>query len=66
MNGEVFETWFFDVLIPAVPPGSVIVMNNAPYNLRIKYKASTSSSTKSEMSKLGSVHITYKCTWEKT
>lgn len=49
MNGEVFESWFFNVLVPAIPPGSVIVMDNAPYHSIIKDKAPTSSSTKAEM-----------------
>lgn len=51
MNSEVFEAWFFEVLIPAIPRGSVIVMDNAPYHSRIKDKAPNSSTTKGEMVK---------------
>lgn len=33
MNAETFEKWFASIL-PRVEPGSVIVMNNAPYHSR--------------------------------
>lgn len=32
MNCEVSEICFFRVLTPAISPGSVIVIDNAPYN----------------------------------
>lgn len=34
MNAAVFEQWFRDELLPNVPPGTVIVMDNAPYHSR--------------------------------
>lgn len=49
MNSEIFEAWFFEVLVPAIPSGSTIIMDNAPYHSRIKDKAPTSNSRKSEM-----------------
>lgn len=49
MNSTVFEKWFFNTLIPVLPRGSTIVMDNAPYHSRIKEKSPTSSSTKSVM-----------------
>jgi transposase len=49
MNAEIFEGWFFNVLIPAIPPGSTIIMDNAPYHSRVKDKAPTTSSRKGEM-----------------
>lgn len=49
MNSEIFESWFFNVLAPAISPGSTIIMDNAPYHSRVKDKAPTSSSRKGEM-----------------
>ncbi|XP_054277709.1 uncharacterized protein LOC128996416 [Macrosteles quadrilineatus] len=49
MNAEIFEGWFFNVLIPAIPPGSTVIMDNAPYHSRVKDKAPTSCSRKSDM-----------------
>lgn len=49
MNHVVFENWFFNILIPAIPPGSTVVMDNAPYHSRIKDKPPTSNCTKAEM-----------------
>lgn len=51
MNSEVFENWFFNTLIPAIPKESTIIMDNAPYHSRVKDKAPTSSSTKVDMAK---------------
>lgn len=51
MNSTVFENWFFKTLIPVIPRGSTIVMDNAPYHSRVKDKAPTSSSTKGSMMK---------------
>lgn len=45
----VFENWFFNTLIPAIPPGSTIVKDNAPYHSRKVEKAPTSGSTKAAM-----------------
>lgn len=49
MNAEVFEKWFFDTMIPVLPAGSTIVMDNASYHSRVKDKCPTSNSRKSEM-----------------
>ena len=49
MNSEIFECWFFEVLLPSLPPGSTIVMDNAPYHSRVNNSAPTSSSRKGEM-----------------
>lgn len=51
MNASVFEDWFFKTLLPAIPPKSTIIMDNAPYHSRVKDKAPTSGSTKGEMKK---------------
>lgn len=51
MNADVFERWFFETLLPCIPVGSVIIMDNAPYHSRVKDKAPTSNSTKGEMTK---------------
>ncbi len=32
MNGEKFEEWTREVLIPKLPPRSVVVMDNASYH----------------------------------
>lgn len=32
MNAEVFENWFKNILLPKLPPNSVIVMDNASYH----------------------------------
>lgn len=34
MNAKLFETWFKDQLLPNIPEGSVIVMDNASYHSR--------------------------------
>lgn len=49
MNAAVFEKWFFDHLLPVIPPGSTVVMDNAPYHSRVKNRAPTSSSTKADI-----------------
>lgn len=51
MDHTVFENWFFNTLIPAIPHGSTIVMDNAPYHSRKKDKAPISSSNKATMTK---------------
>ena len=71
MNAEVFEKWFFDTLLPAIPPGSTIFMDNAPYHSRVKDKAPTSSSTrliwktgyKHERYPLSLIHIFQLCSF---
>lgn len=49
MDHKVFENWFFNTLIPAIPRGSTIIMDNAPYHSRKIDKVPTSSSTKAAM-----------------
>ncbi|XP_054286969.1 uncharacterized protein LOC129002881 [Macrosteles quadrilineatus] len=49
MNAEIFEGWFFEVLLKSIPAGSIIVMDNAPYHSRVANKAPTSGSRKAEM-----------------
>ncbi|XP_054272607.1 uncharacterized protein LOC128992887 [Macrosteles quadrilineatus] len=48
MNHEVFEGWFFEVLLKSIPAGSTIVMDNAPYHSRVDNPAPTTSSRKGE------------------
>ena len=35
MNGDAFELWFQDHLIPKLPPKSVIILDNASYHTRV-------------------------------
>lgn len=49
MDSKVFENWFFNTLIPVLPPNSTIIMDNAPYHSRVQNKPPTSNSTKTEM-----------------
>lgn len=44
MNSEVFEGWFFEVLLKSIPAESIIVMDNAPYHSWVANKAPTSGS----------------------
>ncbi|KAK4328629.1 hypothetical protein Pmani_000938 [Petrolisthes manimaculis] len=39
MNSERFHEWFQNQLLPGIPPGSLIIMNNAPYHSKILNKA---------------------------
>ncbi|CAC5392648.1 unnamed protein product [Mytilus coruscus] len=51
MNGKVFEQWFEKQLVPALPPKSIVVMDNASYHsVRVDgTKAPTSNSRKDDM-----------------
>lgn len=49
MTGEKFEKWFSDILLPKLPPNSVIVMDNASYHSRQSNRAPTSNSRKEAM-----------------
>jgi transposase len=49
MNGELFEKWFNEELIPRLPPRAVIVMDNAS-SVQVE-KFPTSSTTKVNMQK---------------
>lgn len=48
MNHEIFEGWFFEVLLKSISAGSTIVMDNAPYHSRVYNPAPTTSSKKVE------------------
>ncbi|XP_050500824.1 uncharacterized protein LOC126880805 [Diabrotica virgifera virgifera] len=48
MNSDVFEKWFSSILT-LVDPGSVIVMDNAPYHSRRVEKIPTSASRKADI-----------------
>ena len=49
MNGDVFEKWFEERLLPNLPPKSLIIMDNAKYHSRIHDKAPTMASLKQEI-----------------
>lgn len=51
MNAEKFEKWFTGVLLPKLPPTSVIVLDNASYHSRQIDKAPNSNSLKETMRK---------------
>ncbi|XP_072400852.1 uncharacterized protein [Diabrotica undecimpunctata] len=48
MNSDVFEKWFSSILT-LVDPGSVIIMDNAPYHSRRMEKIPTSASRKADI-----------------
>lgn len=47
MNAEVFENWFRNILLPKLPPHSVIVMDNASYHSEQLDKVPNTGSGKS-------------------
>lgn len=49
MNADKFKDWFVTRLLPNVSPGSVFVMDNAPYHSVQLNKAPTSGTRKDEM-----------------
>lgn len=50
MNGDVFEKWFKEQLIPNIPPNSIIVMDNAAYHKVLTLNsAPTTGSLKNEI-----------------
>ncbi|KAE8741286.1 hypothetical protein FOCC_FOCC013208 [Frankliniella occidentalis] len=49
MNAAVFEEWFEEVLLPNIPAGSDIVMDNASYHSRQLDKAPTSNTLKPDI-----------------
>ena len=51
MNGEVFLNWLQYQLLPALPPKSVVVMDNAPYHsmLAVESRCPTSGTRKRDM-----------------
>lgn len=49
MTADLFENWFEFTLIPQLPPGSVIVLDNASYHSRLKDKVPTSANNKEEI-----------------
>lgn len=60
VDGECFEKWFQEQLLPNVPEGTVIVMDNASYHSRRQDKIPTSKNTKKEIQEwLESKNITF-------
>lgn len=49
MDSGIFEQWFEHTLIPNLKPFSVIVMDNASYHSRQRYKIPNSTSSKAEI-----------------
>ena len=49
MDGECFEKWFEEQLLPNIPERTTIVMDNASYHSRRQEKTPTSSNTKKEL-----------------
>lgn len=49
MDGRYFEKWFTDKLLPNIPPNSIIVMDNAPYDSVALEKAPTKSTRKADI-----------------
>ena len=50
MNGELFQKWFVDKLLPNLPDKSLIVMDNATYhNILADYSAPTPTSSKEKI-----------------
>lgn len=49
MKEGVFEKWVFDTMIPVLPAGSTIIMDNASHYSRVKDKFPTPNSRTSEM-----------------
>jgi transposase len=56
MDAVHFEKWFKEQLIPNLPPGSIIVMDNAPYHSVILDKAPTSANRKADMQQWLTAH----------
>lgn len=49
MRAAVFAEWFINKLLPNLPMGRTIVMDNAAYHSRLEVKAPTTVSNKSDM-----------------
>ena len=50
MNGDLFSMWFQEKLLPNISPGSLIVMDNAPYhNTLSKHSAPTPTCSKDKI-----------------
>lgn len=49
MDGDLFETWFKDQLLPNIPSGSVLAMDNASYHSRRGEKVLTVKNRKIEI-----------------
>lgn len=50
MNGDVFKEWFLEQLIPNIPKGSMIIMDNAPYHMVLtKNSAPIATSSKANI-----------------
>lgn len=49
MNSTVFEKWFLETLLPSIPIGATIIMDNAPYHSRVVDRAPTMKTKKSDI-----------------
>ncbi len=50
MNWDLFRKWFTEMLLPNIPKGSIIVMDNAPYhNILSEHSPPTSQSSKKKI-----------------
>jgi hypothetical protein len=49
MNADNFEKWLSEIVIPKLPPASVLVVDNAPYHRRQVDKPPSASALEKEM-----------------
>ena len=49
MNGNNFEKWIVETVLPRIPPKSVLIMDNAPFHMRLINKPPAKSSLKRGM-----------------
>ncbi|XP_077516593.1 uncharacterized protein LOC144127212 [Amblyomma americanum] len=49
MDGNYFEKWFTDKLLPNIPANSIVVMDNAPYHSVALEKAPTKTTCKADI-----------------
>lgn len=49
MDGETYEKWFLEQLVPNVPAGTVVVIDNAPYHTRKVEKIPTTKTKKEDI-----------------
>ena len=56
MNGNKFETWLTEQLIPNLKPRSVVVLDNAPYHTVIEEKCPTAANNKAQITEWLRLH----------
>lgn len=67
MNHNCFKNWFTCNLLPNIPPGSLIIMDNAPYHSKVLNKAPNQSAKKQDIIRwLEENHITHNPTQTKS